>query len=66
MDYSVDSKCPKCGEKIDDMFIEPCEATARNETGIYYRCLKFICPHCGAVLGVQLDPSEQENCPIEK
>ncbi|HET7845440.1 MAG TPA: hypothetical protein VFL14_14885 [Xanthomonadales bacterium] len=48
------SRCPKCDKPIVAVSIEPIDGTA--PVGTRFRCLALDCPHCGAVLGAQIDP----------
>lgn len=47
-------KCPKCEKRVSNVQVESVdvrEGFASTWRGIYY-----CCPHCKAILGVQIDP----------
>lgn len=48
------SRCPRCDKPITPVSIQAVEGTA--PVGTRFRCIALDCPHCGAVLGAQLDP----------
>ena len=48
-------KCPKCDHAVNRYIFEVVEA--RESIGTVGRkAVSFLCPHCKAVLGVQIDP----------
>ena len=46
-------KCPHCQKTVTSANVEPLNLNAGAES---YKGVSYLCPHCRAVLGIQMDP----------
>lgn len=49
-------KCPSCGKLLSEIHFEEVSAAPGFFSQGAWRSLAYLCPHCRAVLSVQIDP----------
>jgi|HubBroStandDraft_6_1064221.scaffolds.fasta_scaffold1257984_2 hypothetical protein len=49
--------CPKCGTTVSSAIQEPITIKGHRRAEPKYRGVSYVCPFCGCVLSVGIDPS---------
>jgi hypothetical protein len=49
-------KCPKCEKVLQSVKLEQIDVSVNPLTGPTWNGASYVCPHCGAILSVGLDP----------
>ena len=48
--------CPKCDKNAEHLLVQPMEGKVQVENGRSLHIIAFLCPHCHATMGAQVDP----------